>query len=110
MYEMFHIVVRNKDIALRCSMSRSTVNSIDSRMRKNHHKVSVKNMGRRWKLSERGVRLLQRYILYHCFEPLYVITGRFKEATNLHLIVITVRRYICKMHMSSYITIQKLFL
>ena len=109
-YEMSSIGARNKDIALLYSMSRSTVNSIVSRMKKTYTRIGFKKMGRRRKLSDRGMRPLQRYILEHCFEPLYVITGRFNEATNLDLSVITIRRYIRKMHVSSYIAIQKPFL
>ena len=106
---MSSIGVRNKDSALHYSMSRSTVNSIVSRMKKNYSRIGSKKMGRRRKPSDRGMRLLQRYILGHCFEALYVTTGRFKEATNLDLSVTTVCCYIRKMHMSSYIAIQNRF-
>ena len=108
-YEMLCIGVRNKGIALHYSISRTTVNNIVSRMKKNYIRIGLKKMGRRRKLSERGMRLLQRYILEHCFEPLHVIKGSFNEATNLDLSVITIRRYIRKMHLSSYIAIQKPF-
>lgn len=57
-YEMSCIGVRNNNIALHCSMSFSTVNSIINRIKKNCNWVDVEKMARRRKLSRRGMRRL----------------------------------------------------
>ncbi len=65
----------------------------------------MKKMGRKLKLIDRGMRLLQRYILANCFEPLYVITCRSNEGTGLQLSIPTVRRYVSKMNTASHIAV-----
>jgi len=54
--------------------------------------------------------LLQKCVLLHGFEPLYVITATFNEYTKLHLNIHTIRRYIKKLNMAPYIAIRKSFL
>ncbi len=45
----------------------------------------------------------------NCFDPLYVIAGKFNATTKLHLSESTVRRYIRKLNFQSRIAIQKPF-
>ena len=58
-YDMSIVGVRNKDIAEHYKMSRSTISSVISRLKNANTGGMKKKMGRKRKLSERGVRLLQ---------------------------------------------------
>ena len=98
-----------KSIAEHYKMKRPTVSNVIRRY-KNNTVGNKKKMGRKPKLSERGMRLLKKYVLQNCFEPLYVITARFNAATKLQLSINTTRRYIKKLKMYSYVAIQKPFL
>ena len=91
-------------------MPQSTVFSITCCLREQTAMQSRMKMGRKRKLSERGMRLLQRYIIQYCFEPMCTITGRFNAATKLKLSVVTVRHYDKILNIRSYIAIQKPFL
>ncbi len=106
-YEMSFVGVRNKDIAEHYKMSRSTISYVISRLKKANSSGIKKKMGRKRKLSERGIRLLQKYVLGNCFDPLYVITARFNAATKLSLSINIVRCYIKRMNVNSCIAVQK---
>ncbi len=99
-YAMSVVGVRNKDIAYHYSMTAPTVLNIIYGFKKRNKTTKMKNMERKHKLTDRGMRVLQRYILANCFEPLYVTTCRFNEGTRLQLSIPTVRRYIKKMNMA----------
>ena len=80
-YEMHCIGVRVTAIARYYKMSKSTVSNIIKRLRINNVK---KKMGRPWKLIERGMRLLKKYVTESCFESLHAITARFNAHSKLH--------------------------
>ncbi len=107
MYDMYSIDVRVKDIAQYYDTKQPTVSNIIRRLLTTNLKPVRKKMGRKPKLSERGMRLLRQYILYNKFEPLYIIAARFHESVGLNLSARTVRRYIRKLKMDCYIVVQK---
>ncbi len=90
-YKMSVGGVRNKDIAEHYSLARSTISSIIHRYKKQVEAATINKMGRERKLADRGLRLLQRYKLANCFEPLYVIICHFSACPRLQLSVTTVR-------------------
>ena len=92
-YEMSCVGVRVCQIAAYYNMARPTVSNIIRRLRNASTKPKRKK-GPRRKLSERGMRLFQKYVLEYTFDPLYVILGRFKETTGMVLSQQTGRRYI----------------
>jgi len=106
-YDMYRIGVRVGAIAKHYKMPQPSVSSIVHRLRKQQLQ---KKIGRPRKLSERGIRLLQKYVLQHCLESLYVITARFNEYTKLHLSINAIREYIQKINMAPYISVRKSFL
>ena len=69
-----------------------------------------KRMDRHRKLSPRGMRLLQRYVVEYCFDPLHVIAARFNEYNKLQLSVRTIKRALRRMGIHWYVAIQKLYL
>ena len=87
------IGVSTNDIAKFYKMPKSTVSTIVRRLSIPSRERNVAKPGRRGKLTERGTRLLKKYVLQNCFEPLYVITRQFNETHKLHLSVSTIRRY-----------------
>ena len=109
-YDIYCIDVRVKDIAEYCCMKQPTVSNIFRRLRTINMKPVQKKMGRKPKLSERGMRLLRRYILDNKFEPLYTIAARFNDSIGLNLLARTVRRYMRKLKMNWYIAVQKPYL
>ncbi len=106
-YDMDCVGVRVTAIAKHYKMSKSTVSYIIKRLRIN---TVTKKMGRPRKLTERGMRLLKKYVTESYFESLHVLTARFNAHTKLHRSIWTVRRYIKRMDMGSYIAVQKPFL
>ncbi len=56
------------------------------------------------------MRLLQKYILDNCFNPLYIIAAKFNATTKLHFSESTVRRYIPQLNFQGRIAIQNPFL
>ncbi len=59
-YDLSCLGVRNVDIAKYYKMSRSTVSSVLSRLRKEAKVKKPEKMGRKQKLTERGMRLLKK--------------------------------------------------
>ncbi len=108
-YDMSCVGVKHVDIAEYYSLKKCTVSNILRRIR-NGSKNTVKKRGRKRKLSACGMRLYQRYILEGCFDPLYVIVGRFNETTSLQISVRTARRYVRVLNLQNYVTIQKTLL
>ena len=109
-YELSSIGVPKIVIARYYNMPRSAVANIIRRYRNSWKKQTKKKMGRRLKFSERGMRLLQRYVLQTCYKSLHVIAARFNDTTGLSISVWTLRRYIKRMKMDRYITVQKPYL
>ncbi len=91
-YDLSCLGVRSVDIAKYYKMSRSIVSRVLSRLRKEATVKKSKKVGRKQKLTERGMRLLNKYVIHNCFEPIYVIAARFNKATSLNLCVKTIRR------------------
>ena len=91
-------------------MPKSTVSSIISRFKRASKTKSIRKRGRPRKLSQRGMRLLRKYLLDYCFDPLFVILGRFSAHTKITLSGRTGRRYIRMLKMDSYVAVQKPFL
>ena len=108
-HDMYCIGVRVKDIALYYNVEQPTISNIIRRLRTSNIKPVKKNMGRKPKLSARGMRLLQQYVLNNKFDPLHTIAARFKDSTALNLCERTVRRYIRKLKMDCYIVVQRPF-
>ncbi len=98
--------VRICDIAGYYNMPRSTVSNVIRRLR-NRSTMHKKKMGRKAKLSERGMCLFKKYALQNRFNALFVILVRFKQASGVSLSKQTGRRYIRKLKMQSYVAIQK---
>ncbi len=90
-------------------MPRSTVSNVIRHLR-NASTMRKKKMGRKSKLSERGMCLFNKYVLQNRFDALFVILARFKQATGVSLSEQTGRRYIRKLKMQSYVAIQKPYL
>ena len=67
-------------------------------------------MGRRLKLSPRGMRLLQKYVVGNCLDPLHTTVAKFNTATDLHPSETTARCYIRKFRMKNCIAMQEPFL
>ena len=82
-YDMSSIGVRIIDIARYYNLPRSTVANIIRRYRNSEKQETKKKMGRKLKFSERGMRLLLRYVLQNCYESLHVIAARlFKRVIS----------------------------
>ncbi len=90
-YYMQCVEVRVTAIEKHYKMSKSTVSNIIKHLRIN---TVQKKMERPRKLTERGMRLLKKYVTESCLESLHVITARFNAHIKLHLSIWTVRRYI----------------
>lgn len=108
-YDMSRIGVKHVDIAEYYGIKKSTVSNILRRIRQNHNAITKKR-GRKRKLSDRGMRLFQRYMFEGCFDPLFVIVGRFNQTTSLQISVGTARRYVKLLNLQSYVAVQKPFL
>ena len=109
-YHMHCVVVRVKDICKHYKMKQSTVSNIIRRQRNDEQNSVRKNMGRPFELSPRGMRLLQKYVVGNCFDPLRTIVAKFNTATDLHLTESTAGRYKRKFIMKNFIAMQKPFL
>ena len=93
-YEMWCIGVKQCQIVAHYNMPKSTVPSMISRFKRASKTKSIKKQGRPRKLFQRGMRMLRKYLLDYCFDPLYVILGRFSAQTKITLSERTGRRYI----------------
>ncbi len=69
-----------------------------------------KKMGHIAWLSEHGICLFLKYVLQYRFAAIFVIFAQFKQATVVSLREKTGRRYIGKLKMQRYLTIQKPYL
>ena len=56
------------------------------------------------------MRLLQRYVIEYCFDPLNVIAARFNEYTRQQLSASTIKRALRRMDIQCYVAIQKPYL
>ena len=74
------------------------------------NKPYKKENGSPLKLSPRGMKLLEKYVMGNCFDPLHTIVAKLNVATELHLSESTTRRCIRKFDMKNCIAIQKPFL
>ncbi len=90
-------------------MNGSTISSIISQLQDLTQSKTRNEMVRKSNLSEKWMRLLQRYAIEHRSELIYLITERFNPTTKLSLDVNEVRRCIKRMNMSSCIDVQKPF-
>ena len=109
-HNMYYIGLRVKYIALYYNMKQPTVSNIVRRLRRSNMKPVKKNMGPEPKLSARGMRLLQRYVLDNKFNLLRTMAVRFNDRTGLNMCKHTARRYISKLKMDCYIAVQQPFL
>ena len=68
-HDMSRVGVRICDIAVYYNLPRSTVSSVIRHL-SNASTMHEKKMGRKAKLSERGMRLLKKYVLQNRFDAL----------------------------------------
>ena len=108
-YDMHCIGVRIKAMSKHYNTPYSTVCNI-LRRHKRLKDVSKKRMARPRKLSPRGMRLLQRYVIEYCFDPLYVTDARFNAYFKLQLSVSTFKQAPRRMDIQYYVAIQKPYL
>ncbi len=108
-YHMSCLGVKHVDIANYYSIKKCTVFNVLRRIR-DKSKTIDKKRGRKRNLTERGMRLLRRYMHEGCFDPLFVIVGRFNRRTSLQISVRTARRYVKQLNLQSSVPIQKPFL
>ena len=76
-YDMSCVSVKHFDIAKYYGIKKCTVSNILKRKR-NSNKSVVKERGKKRKLSDRGLRLFQRYVFEGCYEPLLDVSMRLR--------------------------------
>lgn len=106
-YVMSWLGVRVSTIALHYKITQPTVSNIIRQLRMLTAQKRVKKMRRKRKLSEKGIRLLDRYGVDNFHEPLYTIIDRFNATTRLLMSKRIDRNYISRLNMDCYIVFQQ---
>ena len=106
-YDMYKGGMRVVEISKVLRAPRSTISNVIRRYKKQN--VS-KRRGRKPSLCIRSLRRLQRSIHENPFKPLALITAEFNTYSAIQLSERTIRRYIHKLKLNSYVSVQKPFL
>ena len=109
-YYIHCVGVRVTNICKHCKMKQPTVSNTISRYRNAQRNCVRKRMGLPLNLSPRGMKLLQKYVMGNCFNPVQTIVAKFNAANALHLSKSTAHRYIRKFNIKSCIAMQKPYL
>ena len=106
--EMVRAGLSQSHVARFYNMSRSTVASIVQRSRT--IQSGIEKRGAKRALSERCVRRLLRCVSTNRFKPLFVVSNEFRTNQGRKLSVRTIRRYLRRYGISSYVAVSKPFL
>ena len=109
-HDMSRIGIRVKDIAKFYNMSRPTVSNIIRRITASNCRSIPKKQGRPLILDDRGTRLLRKCVMQNCFQSLHTILARFNHIYKYDMSICTIRRYIHKLGLNSFISRQKPFI
>ena len=108
-HDMSCVGVRVSDIAAYYGMPRSTVSNIIRRKSKSSTKV-IRKPGPKRNLSDRSMRLFQRYVIQNCFKSLHTILALFYESTGVNLGLCNGKRYIRSLKIYCFVAVQKPYL
>ena len=97
------------NVAIHCSISRSTVSKILKRF-KDKENCIMKKRGPKFNLSEAAIRILQLILLKNNKNPLFVTVNEFRVNYGYKLSIKTVHKYVYKCGLRNYGALSKPYL